>query len=114
MDWFDDVKGGDLLVAAIPAVTSLVGGLFAGRQQDKQLKDAADARRDERLLALDLEELKYKYGLGGGGGGGASAAQKAQVYQNAAAIEGDARQRQIAALSKLGDAIAAAYLGGKR
>jgi hypothetical protein len=114
--FLDTMTSNDVLSAAIPSAIGLIGGIMGNKQQDKLAKGQADKERENLLLQLDLEELKAKYGVGakggggGGGGGGTSAAQRAQMYQNAAQINQDSRNSQMSALSKLGDSLAQAYL----
>lgn len=48
-----------------------LGGLLLGNKfQQDQAKAAQDQKKQDLLTALELEKLKYKYGLAGGGGGG--------------------------------------------
>ena len=89
--WGDLGKGvtsGDFLGSAFSTLGSTVAGLLLANDQEDQQSEADEAARQDKLLAMQLEALKYKYGTGGGGGGGGGgAANKLTPAQIAAMIQ---------------------------
>jgi hypothetical protein len=74
------------------------------------------------LMELELEKLKYKYGLkGGAGGGGRSGGgsnqrgqQLLSAYQNYIQGVNSINQNQQGSIRNLGNAIAGGYAAGRR
>lgn len=59
---------GSIAPAAITAAASLLGGVFQSDAQDKQIKEAEKARKEELLAQLELEKFRILNQKGGGGG----------------------------------------------
>lgn len=115
--WWKDRR---IVAPVLESVLGLAGGYFTREQQ----KDLADQAREDKknadLRALELEKLKYKYGLaggkGGGGGGGGGAARNAQMlaaYQNYIQGVAGTNVANQASLRSLGNTISGAYANGR-
>jgi len=100
-----------------------LGGLaFSQSAQKKALEQAAQDKRNQALMELELEKLKYKYGLKGGtsgggrGGGGGSqrGAQLLNAYQNYIQGVQSINQNQQGSIRNLGNAISSGYAAGRR
>lgn len=101
----------------------LAATAFTKSGQEKALKQAAADKKQQMLMELELEKLKYKYGLkGGSGGGGRSGGggsnqrgqQLLSAYQNYIQGVNSINQNQQGSIRNLGNAIAGGYAAGRR
>jgi hypothetical protein len=123
----DDDKGGfftdrRFLGPLLQTGLGLAATAFAKSGQEKAAKQAAADRKQQMLMELELEKLKYKYGLkGGAGGGGRSGGgsnqrgqQLLSAYQNYIQGVNSINQNQQGSIRNLGNAIAGGYAAGRR
>jgi hypothetical protein len=123
----DDDKGGfftdrRFLGPLLQTGLGLAATAFAKSGQEKAAKQAAADKKQQMLMELELEKLKYKYGLkGGAGGGGRSGGgsnqrgqQLLSAYQNYIQGVNSINQNQQGSIRNLGNAIAGGYAAGRR
>jgi len=102
--------------ALVSSGVSLLGNIFGQEAEEDQLDAQREQAKEDRILALQLEELKYKYGIGRGGGGGGGGggtdrtAALLNAYQNFIASNRAGRDRQSQAFQELGRAATAPLL----
>ncbi len=108
---FDALTSSNFLTPAILAGTQLLGGVLAGKQQDKMAKQQRAQAKEDLLTQLKLEAIKRQYLGGGGGGGGGGGRNTSALYQQWAQSNNQARQGQEQALQSLGTVAQKAYLG---
>lgn len=116
----------DWLGPAIQAGSSLLGGVFQRRSQEDAQDKQIEAQREKSLQDIELERLKYEFGLkggskGGGGGGGGSGGggvdpRKLQIegLQNLMGTNDANQDRLSGALTNLATLMQRGYLGGAR
>lgn len=114
----------DWLGPAIQAGSSLLGGVFNRRSQEDAQDKAIEADKEKSLRDIELERLKYEFGLKGGsggsgrGGGGGSGVdpRKMQIegLQNLMGTNSDNQDRLSGALTNLATLMQRGYLGGGR
>jgi hypothetical protein len=100
----------------------LAATAFTKSGQEKAAKQAAEDKKQQMLMELELEKLKYKYGLkgatGGGGRSGGGSNQRGQqllsAYQNYIQGVNSINQNQQGSIRNLGNAIAGGYAAGRR
>lgn len=113
-------SGGGFWSSVGPALISsgvgLLGGIFQSESQEDQLEAAKDEKQKDRILELQLAELREKYGVGKGGGGGGGGggvdrtAALLNAYQNYIASNRAGRDRQSQAYQELSRSVTAPLL----
>lgn len=116
---FDGLTDRRVLGPVLQTVLGFGSQLLARQDQKDQLKNASEAEKQKALLALEMERLKYKYGLAGGGGGGkggggggGSAARNAaylNAYQNYIQGTNQVNQQAVQNLQNTGSAASGAF-----
>lgn len=114
----------DWLGPAIEAGSSLLGGVFNRRSQEDAQDKQIQAEREKSLQEIELERLKYEFGLkgaskggggrGGGSGGGGVDPRKLQIegIQNLMGTNDNNQERLSSALTNLATLMQRGYLGG--
>lgn len=115
----------DWLGPAIQAGSSLLGGVFQRRSQEDAQDKQIEAEKEKSLRDIELERLKYEFGLkggsggsgrGGGGGGSGVDPRKMQIegLQNLMGTNDANQDRLSSALTNLATLMQRGYLGGAR
>lgn len=115
----------DWLGPAIQAGSSLLSGVFNRRSQEDAQDKQIQAEREKSLQEIELERLKYEFGLkgaskggggrgGGSGGGGGVDPRKLQIegIQNLMGTNDNNQERLSRALTNLATLMQRGYLGG--
>lgn len=124
--WSDLFTDRRVLGPVLETGLGVAGLLFQNNAREAAARDAREQKKQDALYALEMEQLKYKYGLagakggggrGGKGGAGAGAANKAALlaaYQNYIQGVNQTNAMKTQAVKDLGQTISQSYLQGRR